>query len=141
MQTKFKHMPVTGMTLGQLYDAVANGEKFYDSLEAEIYESQFYCLESDTFLHEELAVQLKTGQITRLVETPWTDQLDGTWENGVWCKVWDHGEYAFYAKVTNYDKDRDLPFEASGTDCVYHNATPLTQDLADQLETLSKGGN
>lgn len=130
-----KHVPVTDMTFGQLYDAVENGEEFFDD-NLDLLEISGGLLDAIDSYQCEIIEQLKEGKITRLVEAQWTNQLDGSWKNGVWCMVWDDGGHAFYAKVTDYEKGRILPFKAIGTGCNYDNANPIQQELADLLEAI-----
>ena len=55
------------------------------------------------------------------------------------CAVWDKGGNRFFTKVVTYnDTVRQFKYSATGTGCSYENATPLPQDLADQLEALGK---
>lgn len=129
-----KHVQVTDMTFGQLYDAVANGGKFYCESEPVIVNEYGY-LTASPLLQTGLVGALISGQITRLVEIPWTDRLDGTWENGVWCMTWDNGDVKkCVAKISKYDECDYI----TNAGAYFHNAKPLPQDLAEQLESLSK---
>lgn len=133
-----KYEVVTGMTVGQVIDAWLKREDFYcrekklslllDSTGVNI-GLDYACMDFMSLKQE-----LEAGNITRLIEIPWTDQLDGTWENGVWCMCWDDGKESAFEKVVDTIYVTD--FETSLT--TYQNATPLPQDLADKLEALSK---
>lgn len=95
-----KQAPVTNMTFGQLYDAVANGEEFYlnhhgVSMKIEIFDDSRLITQHNGAIYGQGTIKSalygrQDYSVTSL--TPWTDALDGTNKNGVWCKVWDDDE-------------------------------------------------
>lgn len=133
--------PVTNMTFGQLYDAVDNGEEFYlnhhgVSMKIEIFDDSRLIAQHNGALYGQGTIKSalygrQDYSVTRL--TPWTDQLDGTEENGVWCKVWDDGKHEKrVAKIVSFDTKRTYAYK----DCRGSNwkhATPLSQEANDIL--------
>lgn len=122
------------LTFGQLYDAVDNGEKFYSEGGEKIYISSVTGLiETASLSCEGVYYDWLKLKIYQLKD--WTEQLDNTWENGVWCKVWDDGK-AFFDKVCVFDKDDPkMPYMLHNSN-FYAHAKPLPEELAQQLEEL-----
>lgn len=136
---KFKYEPVTDITVGQVIDAIFDGEWFYlGEIPLTIFiglsgmHMTAHMVRMDIM---NLKRELENGNITRKVEIDWRDQLDGSWDNGVWCMCWnDGGARKLPSKISKFDGFG----HSSNSGDYYQNATPLPQQLADQLEALSE---
>ena len=77
----------------------------------------------------ELGSYCQIGDIYR--KQHWTDKLDGTEENGVWCEVWDANQDKFSISlefITNFVKGDYYPYKGNDT---YKNAEPVPQAMVD----------
>lgn len=126
------------LTFGQLYDAVNNGEKFYSEGGEKIYVSSVTGLiETASLSCEGVYYDWIKSKIYQLKD--WTEQLDNTWENGVWCMVWGDSK-AFFDKVCVFDKDDPKMPYAIKFGLYFKHAQPLPEELAQQLEGLCDAG-
>lgn len=135
---RFKQEVVTDMSIGQVVDAILQGEVFYmHGREVLLTDNRLGIFIEDSKVYMDLGslrMELERGFITHLVEAPWTEQLDGTWENGVWCKVWDCDvQYSSVAKVDKYNSDKPH-YKYATKNCSWRNAEPVSEELAELLE-------
>lgn len=69
-------------------------------------------------------------------EVHWTEQLDGTYENGVWCKVGMKDKYSGISKVL--DCEADYPKYKTLHGHYAAIAEPVSKELAELLEKEMK---
>lgn len=122
---------VLDMSVGQVVDALLSGDEFY------VYSSGKYfkvSIGSDTcyisskrggignvsLRFDNLKETVRLGLLQRKVN--WTDNLDGTWGNGVWCLYGDD-----YTKVLGSNHNT-LIYE------IRELCTPVPKELAELLE-------
>lgn len=135
-----KYEIVTDMTFGQLYDAVANGEEFYDNCLC-LLEISGGLLEAKDSYQSEIIGQLEDGQISRKIKTSWTDRLDGALENGVWCThgLNDDKSFSFSKYIHKEIFDGQLLVSPDSITWAFaEQLTVVAEELADQLEALRK---
>lgn len=137
-----KHEAVKDMGTGEIVDILLHGGEplYYKEKQVALTNQYSQVVERvDRFMFDvmSLARAIETGEITRLVDVQWTEQLDGTWVNGVWCMCWDENSLG-YTKVLKIVSKSKHWFSDARDDRM-ENAKPLPEDQAEKMEALSKG--
>lgn len=139
---KEKLVPVD-MKIGELIDAMNDGRRFRikgadlgvifnRSLAPSCIETHPDCFDVYCMGFTALEIHLQYGSILEEVEMTWQECLDGSWENGQWCKVSGYDDYAF-VKILRITKDYYLAKE-SHLHADQHTFTPCSEELSTLLE-------
>ena len=124
--TKYKYELVTDLTIIEIAKAMIDGEVFYSQLG----ENKYYWIGGE-FRSENVrgSSDIMKNWLTycfyRKVECDWTDNLDGTAENGVLC--WVSNVYADLRNTMALIKDDGLYYiDMNGEE--WTHTTPLTKE-------------
>ena len=124
MDKQYKYVPVTGMTIWQLGQAVFEDGEFYDIEGSRLYISRSYELCSERWTQSAIAPMLNNGEITTRQPIPWYEQ------EGVFPCLVLNENYFFPVVATGFDKESKRLTIQGCNGILVDYCTPLTPEQA-----------